>query len=119
MIQVTVEGAESSGNKEPAVKRGVDSEDTPKGIDVVDVAVVDKSGKTTVETVELNRLQDDEEAALLGDYEEGSQSSSGLGSPYKITPASHSREVHMSTSHEGLQRDGEVRNDQISYESTL
>ncbi|XP_072032665.1 hyccin-like isoform X2 [Amphiura filiformis] len=106
MIQVTVEGADSPATKEPVT-----------GLDSVDVAVVDKSGTTKVETVEMNRLEDEEETAGGDSVKEVSSGSSGPGSPYRISPASHSREVHVSTNHERVQIN-EARNE-ISYETTL
>ena len=107
---MTIEGADS-----PPIR------DTTNNMDKVDVAVVDKSGTTKVETVEMKSLEDDDEMdPLLGDVSSGEMSpgSSTQGSPYKITPASHSREVHMSTNHDGLVQSSEGRNE-VSYETTL
>ena len=109
-IQVTIEGADSPPNRNPT-----------DSMDKVDVAVVDKSGTTKVETVEMKNLEDDDEMdPLLGDGSSGEMSpgSSTQGSPYRITPASHSREVHMSTNHEELVQCMEGRNE-VSYETTL
>ena len=96
-IQVTIEGADTAPptNDQPTSSDITDS---------VDVAVIDKSGKTNVQTVEMKHV------GANGEHK-GGKLTPEKGSPVSISPASHTKEIHMSTNHE-------MRNE-WSYETTL